>query len=62
MTVDIICPLYNAENYIENLHKSFEMQENVNINKIYYIITRGRDGTIKKVKNLNCKYKVIVDK
>ncbi len=50
MTVDIICPLYNAENYIENLHKSFEMQENVNINKIYYIITRGRDSTIEKVK------------
>lgn len=38
------------------------MQENVNINKIYYIITRGRDGTIKKVKNLNCKYKVIEPK
>lgn len=62
MTVDIICPLYNAENYIENLHKSFEMQENVNINKIYYIITRGRDSTIEKVKNLNCKYKVIESK
>lgn len=62
MTVDIICPLYNAENYIENLHKSFEMQENVNINKIYYIITRGKDSTIEKVKKLNCKYKVIEPK
>lgn len=42
MTVDIICPLYNAENYIENLHKSFEMQENVNINNILYNNKRKR--------------------
>ena len=33
MTIDIICPLYNAEEYIENLHKSFIMQKKVKINK-----------------------------
>lgn len=59
MNVDIICPLYNAEKYIDNLHKSFETQENVCINEIKYIITKGKDKTEEKVKNLNCKYKVI---
>ena len=31
MTIDIICPLYNAEEYLENLHKSLLKQENVNL-------------------------------
>lgn len=59
MKVDIICPLYNAENYIKNLHKSFGMQKNVDINKIIYIITKGKDDTLEQVKQLNCLYKVI---
>lgn len=59
MKVDIICPLYNAENYIKNLHKSFEIQKNVDINKVIYIITKGKDDTLEKVKQLNCLYKVI---
>ena len=59
MNVDIICPLYNAEKYIDNLQKSFEIQKNVNINKIRYIITKGKDNTEEKVKQLKCTYKVI---
>ena len=59
MTVDIICPLYNAERHVEKLHKSFEEQENVKINKINYIITKGKDNTIEKVQNLNCNYEII---
>ena len=43
MKIDIICPLYNAENYIENLHKSLTKQKNVKINKIQYILTEGKD-------------------
>ena len=62
MTVDIICPLYNAENYIEKLHKSFEEQESVNINKIRYVITKGKDNTIEKVQKLNCDYEIIEPK
>lgn len=62
MSVDIICPLYNAEKYIENLHKSFEMQENVKINNIRYVITKGNDNTEEKVKQLNCIYKTIEPK
>ena len=62
MVVDIICPLYNAEKYIENLHKSFEMQENVEIRNIRYIITKGNDNTEEKVKKLKCIYKIIEPK
>lgn len=59
MTIDIICPLYNAEKYIDNLQESFEKQENVNIKNIRYIITKGNDKTEEKVKKFNCKYKLI---
>ena len=31
MDIEIICPLYNAENYIEELNKSILNQKNVNI-------------------------------
>ena len=37
--VDIICPLYNAEKYIDNLNKSLLMQKNVNINKMEIELT-----------------------
>lgn len=59
MVVDIICPLYNAEKYVDNLHKSLKMQEDVEIKNIRYIITQGKDNTEEKVKNLDCLYKVI---
>ena len=59
MTIDIICPLYNAEKYIDELQKNIEKQENVKINNIRYIITKGKDNTEEKVKNKKCIYKVI---
>ena len=34
MTIDIICPLYNAEKDIEELDKSIKMQKNVQLNEI----------------------------
>lgn len=45
--IDIICPLYNAEEYIEGLHKSFLMQKKVKINKIRYVLTESKDMTEK---------------
>ena len=63
MTIDIICPLYNAEKYIENLHKSIWKQENVSLNNIRYILTRGNDNTEEILKKLNnCTYIVIEPK
>lgn len=59
MTVDIICPLYNAENDIENLHKSLLMQKDVKINEIKYILTESNDSTEKKLKELEINFKKI---
>ena len=44
MTIDIICPLYDAENYIENLNKSIIKQKKVEINSIKYVLTKGKDN------------------
>ena len=45
MSVDIICPLYNAEKYIINLNNSLKKQKMVQINKIHYILTESKDNT-----------------
>jgi len=44
MKIDIICPLYNAEKYIENLHNSL-LNQNISINCIKYILTECNDNT-----------------
>lgn len=46
-TVDIICPLYNASEYIEGLHQSLLKQQNVKINNIRYVLTECKDNTEK---------------
>ena len=57
--IDIIVPLYNAENYIVNLHKSFLMQKNVVINKIKYILTESNDNTEEILRKNKYNYKKI---
>lgn len=59
MNIDIICPLYNAENDIERLDKSLKQQENVKINKIRYVLTECKDKTEEKLKKLNIEYEKI---
>lgn len=59
MKVDIICPLYNAENYIVPLHESLLKQENVNINEIKYILTESKDKTEELLKEHKLNYKKI---
>lgn len=58
-TVEIICPLYNAEEYIENLDASFKKQENVNIKKISYIYTESTDNTEKILKKISANYSIL---
>ena len=60
--VDIICPLYNAEKYIDNLNKSLLMQKNVNINKILYVLTESKDRTEEILKKEKLIYKKIQKK
>ena len=56
MTIDVICPLYNAEKYLEELHTSILKQENVNLKTISYILTRSKDRTEEILKRINANY------
>lgn len=59
MNIDIICPLYNAEKDIGRLDKSLRKQQNVDINRIRYVLTESKDRTEEKLKKLNLEYKKI---
>ncbi|WP_416327771.1 glycosyltransferase family 2 protein [[Eubacterium] hominis] len=58
-TIEIICPLYNAEAYIEKLHQSILKQENANIERIHYILTKSNDKSELILKTLNLDYELI---
>ena len=58
-SIDIICPLYNAEAFIENLNNSLLKQEKVKINKINYILTESKDKSESILNNLCIEYKKI---
>lgn len=58
-TIDIICPIYNAEQYIVDLDKSFRMQENANISNIKYILTESTDNSEKILNEINANYKKV---
>ena len=59
MNIEIICPLYNAEKYIENLDESLKKQKNVEIQKISYVLTESKDNTKQLLDNLNANYIMI---
>lgn len=59
MRISIICPLYNGEKYIENLHKSLKEQEKVDILSIQYVLTETEDNSEELLKKLGCNYKKI---
>jgi len=59
MTVDIICPLYNADSYIYSLHNSLINQKGVSINKIRYVLTESKDKTKEILDSLEVGYKEI---
>lgn len=59
MTIEVICPLYNAEKYLENLDKAIKNQKNVNLKKITYVLTRSNDNTEEILKKLSTNYSVI---
>ncbi len=57
--IDIVVPLYNAENHIDALYKSFLMQDKVKINKIRYVLTESTDNTEKYLLQNKIEYKKI---
>lgn len=59
MDIEIICPLYNAEEYIESLHKSLLMQKKVKISSILYLLTESNDKSEEILKKKKFKYELI---
>lgn len=59
MNISIICPLYNAEDYIEDLYLNIKKQKDVCITEIEFILTESNDSTEDKLKKLMCNYKKI---
>ncbi|MCR5232124.1 MAG: glycosyltransferase, partial [Acholeplasmatales bacterium] len=56
MDVMVLCPLYNAENYLYQLHDSLLMQKGIDNLKINYILTESTDKTESILKELNANY------
>lgn len=59
MNISIICPLYNAEEYVVSLDSSIKMQKNVNIESIQYLLTESKDKTETILKDINANYIMI---
>lgn len=59
MKIEIICPLYNAENHVINLNNLLTKQKNVQIHEITYILTESSDNTEKLLIENNLNYKKI---
>ena len=59
MKIDVICPLYNAEKYIEKLDNSLKKQQKVEINQIRYVLTKSKDKTETILKRINANYRQI---
>lgn len=59
MNIEIICPLYNAEKHILELHESILKQKKVEILSIKYILTESKDNTENILKMNKIKYKLI---
>lgn len=59
MKIDIICPLYNASEYIVNLNNSLLKQKNVKINKIMYLLTESVDNSEEIMKKNKISYQLI---
>lgn len=64
MKISIICPLYNAENYIVDLHNKILSQENVEGTEveILYVLTRCKDKTEEILKSMDLNYNIIEPK
>ena len=61
MKVSVICPLYNAEAYLNKLHIGIlnqELYDEFDL-EIYYVLTESTDETERVLNDLNANYKVI---
>ncbi|WP_252228865.1 MULTISPECIES: glycosyltransferase [unclassified Clostridium] len=61
MKISIICPLYNAENYIVDLNENLlnqELEYNQKL-EILYVLTRSKDKSENILKELKCNYCIV---
>ena len=56
MTIDIICPLYNAEKMVLPLKASIDKQKNVKLKSIRFVLTDSTDKTEEILKQNNIEY------
>lgn len=59
MTIDVICPLYNAEKYVLELNKNILKQKKVDISNVKYLLTLSKDNTEKILKENKLDYEII---
>lgn len=59
MSVSIICPLYNAEDYINDLYIKLLAQKEVDVAEVKFILTECHDKTEEKLIGLGANYKKI---
>jgi len=57
--VEVICPLYNASKYVENLNNSIKKQKNVKIDKISYVLTRSNDNSEDILNQIGATYNIV---
>lgn len=58
-TITVICPLYNAENYIMELNKNILKQKKVKIDEIRYLLTESNDNSEAILKKEKMTYDLI---
>ena len=59
MNIEVICPLYNAENYIMDLNLNILKQKNVKIKGIKYVLTESKDKTEEILKKNKLNYELV---
>lgn len=52
ITVDVVCPLYKADSYIDNLIDNFKKQEGVTLGNVVFALTEEGDTSIVRQKIL----------
>lgn len=62
MEISIICPLYNAGEYIDNLYGNICSQKKVKIKEVKFILTESKDNTEELLKKMNLTYEKILPK
>lgn len=59
MEIEVICPIYNGEQYIKEIDKSIKKQKKVIVKQITYLLTESTDNSENILKEINAEYVII---